>query len=302
MFAATPLRGVFSPILTPVDENLNPDAARLAEFGRYLLDNGCHGLVIFGTTSEATSFSVKERIALVDGLLEAGLPADKLVIGTGAAAITDTAELSAHAVNAGTAGVMMLPPFYYKGMSDQGLFDAFAQIINRVDDDRLKIYLYHIPPVSQVPLTLNLIEMLITHFPDTVVGIKDSSGDWNNQKAMLERFPGFGIFTGSEKFLLDNLRLGGLGTICATANVIPAQIRDLFDNWQAPDAEGRQSALMWMRDVLGGYAAIPALKALVAQRTGDAGWLRVRPPFVALTDEEQKTLYARAEQVLSPVG
>jgi 4-hydroxy-tetrahydrodipicolinate synthase len=296
------LQGVWSPILTPVDNQLNPDAARLAEFGRYLLDNGCHGLVVFGTTSEATSFSVKERIALVDGLLEAGLPADKLVIGTGAAAITDTAELSAHATKAGTAGVMMLPPFYYKGMSDQGLFDAYAQIIQRVDDDRLKIYLYHIPPVSQVPLTLNLIEMLIAHFPDTVVGIKDSSGDWNNQKAMLERFPGFGIFTGSEKFLLDNLRLGGRGTICATANVIPAQIRDLFDNWQAPDADLRQSALMWMRDVLGGYAAIPALKALVAQRTGDAGWLRVRPPFVALTEAEQKTLYAKAEQALSPVG
>jgi 4-hydroxy-tetrahydrodipicolinate synthase len=302
MSAATPLRGVFSPILTPVDENLNPDATRLAEFGRYLLDNGCHGLVVFGTTSEATSFSLKERIALVDGLLEAGLPADKLVIGTGTAAITETAELSAHAVNAGTAGVMMLPPFYYKGMSDQGLFDAYAQIIDRVNDDRLKIYLYHIPPVSQVPLTLNLIEMLITHFPDTVVGIKDSSGDWNNQKAILERFPGFGTFTGSEKFLLDNLRLRGRGTICATANVIPAQIRDLFDNWQAPDADQRQSVLMWMRDVLGGYAAIPALKALVAQRTGDAGWLRVRPPLVALVEEQQKTLYTRAEQALSPVG
>lgn len=302
MSAATPLRGVFSPILTPLDEDLNPDAARLAEFGQYLLDNGCHGLVIFGTTSEATSFSARERMALVDGLLEAGLPAEKLIIGTGTAAITESAELSAHAVNAGTAGVMMLPPFYYKGMSDQGLFDAYAQIIDRVDDDRLKIYLYHIPPVSQVPLTLNLIEMLVAHFPDTVVGIKDSSGDWNNQKAMLERFPGFGIFSGSEKFLLDNLRLGGRGTICATANVIPAQVRDLFDNWQAADAEGRQSALMWMRDVLGGYAAIPALKALVAQRTGDAGWLRVRPPFVALTGEQQKTLYAKAEQALSPVG
>lgn len=296
------LRGVWSPILTPVDADLMPDIQRLAEFGRYLLDNGCHGLVVFGTTSEATSFSAAERMAVVEGLLEAGLPADKLVIGTGTPAITETAELSAHATAAGVAGVMMLPPFYYKGMSDQGLFDAYAQIIQRVNDDRLKIYLYHIPPVSQVAISLNLIDMLVSHFPDTVVGIKDSSGDWNNQKAILERFPGFGTFTGSEKFLLDNLRLGGRGTICATANVIPAQIRDLYDNWQAADADQRQSSLMWMRDVLGGYAAIPALKALVAQRTGDPGWLRVRPPFVALNPEQQAALYAKAAQAVAPVG
>jgi 4-hydroxy-tetrahydrodipicolinate synthase len=292
--STSPLRGVYAPILTPVDDNLNADVARLAEFGSYLLENGCHGLVVFGTTSEATSFSAKERMALVDGLLDAGLPAEKLVIGTGTSAITETAELSSHAINAGTAAVMMLPPFYYKGMSDQGLFDAYAQIISRVDDDRLKIYLYHIPPVSQVPITLNLIEMLVKHFPDTVVGIKDSSGDWNNQKAILENFPGFGTFTGSEKFLLDNLRLGGIGTICATANVISGQVRALFDNWQAADAEERQAELMWMRDALTGLAPIPALKALVAQRTGDPGWLHVRPPLVSLTTEQQTALYERA--------
>ncbi|MEZ4832124.1 MAG: dihydrodipicolinate synthase family protein [Caldilineaceae bacterium] len=158
------LRGVWSPMLTPVDADLMPDLKRMAEFGRYLLDNGCHGLLIFGTTSEATSFSSDERMAVVEGLLESGLPADKLVIGTGTPSITETAELTAHATAAGVAGVMMLPPFYYKGMSDQGLFDAFAQIINRVDDDRLKIYLYHIPPVSQVAISLNLIDMLVREF------------------------------------------------------------------------------------------------------------------------------------------
>jgi 4-hydroxy-tetrahydrodipicolinate synthase len=141
--------------------------------------------------------------------------------------------------------------------------------------------------------------MLIAHFSETVVGIKDSSGDWNNQRAILERFPGFGTFSGSEKFLLDNLRLGGRGTICATANVIASQVRALYDNWQAPDAEERQSALMWMRDALAGFPTIPALKALVAQRTGDDGWLRVRPPFVALGVEEQKALYARTHVAAS---
>jgi 4-hydroxy-tetrahydrodipicolinate synthase len=294
----SPLRGVFAPVLTPVDENLNPDTARLAEFSRYLLAQGCHGLVLFGTTSEATSFSAKERMALVDGLLEAGIPAEKLVVGTGTTAITETAELSAHAVKAGTAGVMMLPPFYYKGMSDEGLFNAYAQIISRVDDERLKIYLYHIPPVSQVPITLSLIEMLVKHFPDTVVGIKDSSGDWNNQKAILENFPGFGTFTGSEKFLLENLRLGGVGTICATANVIADQVRSLYDNWQAAEAEERQSELMWMRDVLTGLPGVPALKALVAQRAGDPGWLRVRPPLTELTSEQQTALYEQAGMLI----
>lgn len=296
------LRGVWSPMLTPVDESLMPDLKRMAEFGRYLLENGCHGLVIFGTTSEATSFSAAERIAVVEGLLDAGLPADKLVIGTGTSSITETAALSAHATAAGVAGVMMLPPFYYKGMSDQGLFNAFAQVIKRVDDDRLKIYLYHIPPVSQVPISLNLLNMLVGEFPDAVVGIKDSSGDWNNQKAILENHPGFGTFTGSEMFLLNNLRLGGRGTICATANVIPGQIRELYDNWQSADAEQRQASLMWMREVLSGFTVIPALKALVAQRTGDPGWLRVRPPFVSLSEAEQKALYAKAAQTVAPVG
>ncbi|MEZ4635272.1 MAG: dihydrodipicolinate synthase family protein [Caldilineaceae bacterium] len=224
------------------------------------------------------------------------------MIGTGTPSITETAELTAHATAAGVAGVMMLPPFYYKGMSDQGLFDAFAQIINRVDDDRLKIYLYHIPPVSQVAISLNLIDMLVREFPDAVVGIKDSSGDWNNQKAILESHPGFGTFTGSEMFLLNNLRLGGRGTICATANVIPSQIRALYDNWQAADAEQRQASLMWMREVLSGFTVIPALKALVAQRTGDPGWLRVRPPFVSLSEAEQKALYAKAAQTVASVG
>ena len=299
---STSLRGVWSPMLTPVDADLMPDLKRMAEFGRYLLDNGCHGLVIFGTTSEATSFSAAERMAVVEGLLEAGLPADKLVIGTGTPSITETAALSAHATAAGVAGVMVLPPFYYKGMSDQGLFDAFAQIIKRVDDDRLKIYLYHIPPVSQVAISLNLLDMLVRAFPDAVVGIKDSSGDWNNQKAILEGHPNFGTFTGSEMFLLNNLRLGGRGTICATANVIPAQSRGLYDNWEAPDAEDRQASLLWMREVLSGVPVIPALKALVAQRTGDPGWLRVRPPFVSLNEAEQKALYAKAEKSLSPVA
>lgn len=295
MTTATPARGVWAPVLTPLDEDLNPDVARLAEFSRYLLDNGCHGLVLFGTTSEATSFSASERMALLDGLLAAGLPAGRIIVGTGTPAITETAELSSHATAAGVAGVMVLPPYYYKGMSDQGLFNAYAQIIDRVNDDRLQIYLYHIPPVSQVPISLDLIEMLIEHFPKTVVGIKDSSGDWNNQRAILERFPGFGTFTGSEKYLIDNLRLGGRGTICATANVIADQIRALYDNWQASDAGQRQAALMWMRDALTGLPVIPALKALVAQRTGDEGWLRTRPPLVALNAADQKILYERVQ-------
>lgn len=286
------LRGVFAPILTPLTSDLQPDIPRMVDHARWLLDNGCHGLVVFGTTGEGTSFSVDERMAVVEGLLAAGLPGERILVGTGCPAFSDTAALSAHAIQAGCAGVLVLPPYYYKDVSDEGLFRAYAAVIERVADPRLRIYLYHIPQVSHVDLSLDLIERLIQSFPETVVGIKDSSGDWTHLQALLDRFPGFGIFTGTEKYLVATLRHGGVGTICATANVIPDQIRALYEAWQAPDADQRQAQVMWLRDALAAVPTIPGLKALVAQRTGDPDWLRVRPPLVPLTAAEQERLLA----------
>ena len=207
-------RGVMSPVLTPFNQDLTPSPSRFVKHCRWLLKQEV-GLAIFGTNSEANSLTVKEKLSLLEALLVAGLPAAKMVPGTGTCALPDTIELTRHAVEAGCAGVLMLPPFFYKGVSDEGLFRSFARVIDAVADERLRIYLYHIPPMSQVPITLPLIERLLKAFPGIIAGVKDSSGDWNNTAAMLKEFQpqGFDVFAGTETVLLKNMRGGGAGCI-----------------------------------------------------------------------------------------
>ena len=199
---------------------------------------------------------------LLERVVESGVDPARMMPGTGTCALPDTVRLTAHAVRLGCAGVLMLPPFYYKGVSDEGLFRSFAEIIERVGDSRLRVYLYHIPPVSQIPISLALIERLLRAYPDAIAGVKDSSGDWNNTKAMLERFApqGFDVFAGSESFLLANLRHGGRGCISATANVNPAAIHALYARWQAADADAMQKNLDAIRATFQKYPMIPALK------------------------------------------
>ncbi len=293
--AAQPFQGVLAPVLTPFDADLEPDTERFVAFCRWLLAQGIDGLAVFGTTSEANSQSADERMALLDALLEAGIPANKLMPGTGTCALSDTVRLTAHAVKHGCGGVLMLPPFYYKGVSDEGLFAAFSEVIQRVGDDRLKIYLYHIPPQAQVPIGLALIERLIKAYPETVVGLKDSSGDWNNTEAVLKAFPGFGTFAGSEVFLLATLRGGGMGCITATGNVNPAGIRRLYERWRTDEADALQEALTATRRIIQARPMIPALKAMVAHFHDDPGWSRPRPPLVALEEAERRALIAELE-------
>src|SRR5512143_4215337 len=194
------LRGVLAPLLTPFRQDLAPDPVRLVAHGRWLLDHGCAALAPFGTTSEANSLSVEEREKLLDALLDGGIPADRLVPGTGCCALPDTVRLTSSAVRRGCAGVLVLPPFYYKAVSDDGLFRSFAEVIERVGDDRLRVYLYHIPPVAQVGVGPKLVERLLRAYPRAIAGMKDSSGDLAHTKAMLERFAkdGFDVFVGSE--------------------------------------------------------------------------------------------------------
>jgi 4-hydroxy-tetrahydrodipicolinate synthase len=195
-------------------------------------------------------------------------------------------------VRLGCAGVLMLPPFYYKGVSDEGLFASYSEVIERVGDERLRIYLYHIPPVAQVPIGLALIERLRLRYPRTIAGIKDSSGDFVNTRALLERFApaGFDVFCGSESFLLATMRGGGAGCISATANVNPVAIARLAREWLQADAEAQQSALDRVRAVFQKLPMIPALKAAIAQFADDDAWTTVRPPLVALTPAERQQL------------
>jgi 4-hydroxy-tetrahydrodipicolinate synthase len=296
---ATPrLQGIFSPVLTPFNADYTPDPDRFIRHCRWLLDQDV-GLAVFGTNSEANSLTVLEKRALLDALLEAGLPAARMMPGTGACALPDAIELTKQAVNAGCGGVLMLPPFYYKGVSDEGLFRAFASVIDAVADERLRIYLYHIPPVSGVPIPLTLIERLLKAYPKTITGVKDSSGDWKNTAAMLERFQpqGFDVFAGSENFLLANMRGGGAGCITATGNVNPSAIVQLYRTWRQDDADAQQKKLDEQRAAFAQFPMIPAMKAAIALKTGRKDWAHVRPPLVDLNVEQQQALAASLDKV-----
>ena len=287
-----PFSGVLVPVLTPFTPSGEPDAGRFVSFCRWLLDQGAGGLAIFGTTSEANSMSPAERMDLLDRLIEAGIPAAKLMPGTGACAITDATSLVRHAVDHGCGGVLMLPPFYYKGVSDDGIFAFIASVIDKVGSPALRLFLYHIPPMAVVGFSLDLVGRLITAYPATVVGLKDSSGDWSNTAALLERFPDFAVFPGSEVFLLDGLRKGAVGCITASGNVNVPGIKKVYDNWRDPQAGASQAEITTLRKALQAYPMVPALKRIVAHYHNDPNWAAVRPPLVPLDRAQSTALIA----------
>ncbi len=286
------IEGVLSPVVTPFRSDLSPDPDRFVRHCKWLMRSGCSGLAVFGTNSEANSMSVEEKLELLDALIIGGVPGAALMPGTGCCALSDSVKMTREAVRMGCGGVLMLPPFYYKGVSDEGLYRNFAQVIERVGDDRLRLYLYHIPPVSNVPITLTLIDRLLGKFPGIVAGVKDSSGDWSNTKAMLEQFKdrGFDVFAGSEVFLLDNMRGGGKGCITATGNVNPGPIGHVFRNWGSPEADKLQAGITATRTIVQKVPMIPALKAIVAHFANDPQWRAVRPPLTELAREQESGL------------
>ncbi len=291
------ITGVLSPVVTPFKADLSPDSERFVRQCKWLVANKV-GLAVFGTNSEANSLAVGERMELLEKLVEAGVDPARMMPGTGCCALTDSVRLTAHAVKLGCAGALMLPPFYYKGVSDEGLYRNYAEIVERVGDARLQIYLYHIPQVSQVPISLKLIERLLKAYPKNIAGTKDSSGDWNNTKATLDAFAkdGFDVFPGSETFLLAGLRSGGKGCISATANVNPAAIHKLYAEWQSADADKQQQDLDRIRSIFQKYPMIPAMKRAIAHWSGHAAWATVRPPLVEVNAEQSKALIADLEQ------
>ena len=285
------LRGVFAPVLTPFNQRLEPDIDRFIAHCRWLIDQQV-GLAIFGTNSEAASLSVDERIAMTEAILLAGIPAARLMPGTGGCSLTDAITLTRHAVENGAGGALMLPPFYFKGVSDEGLFAYYAEVIERVGSDRLKIYLYHIPQLTQVPITLNLIEMLRKRYPDSVVGAKDSSGNWENTKAMLDNFAsdGFDVFPASESLLSRALPLGAAGCISATVNMNPAGIRAVFEGWNGDSGAALQARADVIRTIFQAVPMIPAMKRVVAEFSHHPSWRVVRPPLCPLSDDAAPAL------------
>lgn len=294
--------GVLVPALTPFKPDLSPDAERFTALCTYLLSEGANGLAVFGTTSEGNSISVAERNQLLDHLIAQGVDTATLLPGTGACALTDAVELTRHAVNLGAGGVLVLPPFYYKNQSDDGFYAYFSELIQHIGDARLKLYLYHFPQMSAAPISMDLIARLHGDYPETVVGLKDSSGHWDGTKRMIAEFPDMAIFPSSETLVTEGLSLGAAGCISATANIQVGAIRKLIDAHGTPEAHALNDQVAAVRSAFETYPLIPALKAALARDTGDDGWCISRPPITQLDAEMAGELFSSLDSVSGHVS
>jgi 4-hydroxy-tetrahydrodipicolinate synthase len=291
--AQTQPSGVYAAVLTPLTKELEPDPAMFVAQCHWLIDNGCDGLAPLGTTGEANSLTVDQRIMLIEAAASSGLPMTKFIPGAGSCALGDAVKVTRAAVNAGAAGALLLPPFYYKNPSEDGLFAFFSEVIQRVGDKRLKVYLYHFPQLSTVPITSGLIARLMAAYPGTIAGLKDSSGDWSNSARLLKEFPGFGVFSGSEELLLANLRAGGVGCISASTNVTAPLARPVYLAWKDKAADELQHALTEARLVLQSYPMQAALKQVCSVIQNKPQWLNILPPNRPLSSTQASELMTR---------
>ena len=288
--------GVNAAVLTPMQADLSVDVDRMAEHCRWLLANGCNGLAILGTTGEANSLGVSERLAVMEGLVERGIPPARMMPGVGTPAITDTVLLAQRAASLGCPGVLMLPPFFYKNPSEDGLVAYFSAVIERLGTGT-GVYLYHFPAQSAVPFTLPLIERLLRAWPGVVRGIKDSSSDLAHTLAYVEAFAGegFEVYCGDDGHFRDVLLAGGAGCITAAANVGCALSAAVYADPGGAAGEATQMRLTALRQAVVSAPLIPGLKALTARRTGDAGWEVMRPPHLALAAEARADLFGKID-------
>ena len=293
MDTSAAVRGLWCATLTPLDARGNPDIPRLASHVRELFTQGVEGVAPFGTTGEFPSFSTAERMQGLEALLAAGIPAARVVPGTGAAALTDAIALTRHAVHAGTPRCLIVPPFFFKDISDEAVFTYYARLIDAVAEPALRVYLYHIPQFSGVPVKPDVVARLVKAYPAVIAGVKDSSGDYKNTQALLTRVPQLSILVGHEPHLPQLLRDGGAGTICGVANVFPAMIAALVKPSVDAAAEARIAAFL---KILFDYPFLSAFKAIRAAQTGDAGWNALRAPWLTLDPPREAALLAELAQ------
>jgi len=287
--AGTP-RGVWCAALTPLSPGGGIDTPRLAAHVKRLFAAGVDGIALFGTTGEGQSFALRERRAALDALLAAGIEPRRVLVGTGCAALPETIELTGHAVGCGCAGALVLPPFFFKEVSDDGVFASYARVVDGVGDDSLRVYLYHIPQVTGVPLSADVVARLAAAYPRVIAGIKDSSCDLGHEQAFLRRFPNLDIFVGFELHLPAAIAAGGVGTICGIANLYPRTLRRLFDARDDAARQGELARIGRLVALLDRHSLMPAFKAIQAALTADEGWLAVREPLVALDAAGRRAL------------
>jgi len=288
-----PLSGVIAAIATPIDETGAPDLKRAVNLARYLLDNGCDGLNVLGTTGEATSFSVDERKGVMGAYKENGLPMHRLMVGTGAASVTDAIALTRHAAELGFGGALVLPPFYYKGVPDDGLVAYIESLVKATEQRPIPIYLYHFPAMSGLPWHVALIRRLLDSFPSRIVGLKDSSGDMAYARSAAAISKSFAVFPSTEACLLEARRGDFAGCISATANLNA----DLCARaWSQGDTTALDAAVT-IRKLFDGKALVPGVKALLAHIHGEPSLSRVRPPLAPFSAADRASVIAGHDAV-----
>ncbi len=287
MEKATPLpHGVYAAALTPMNPDLSPDIAKLVAHCQWLKNAGATGLALLGTTGEANSFSLSEKMDLLKQSINDGMDPENVMVGTGSTSYHETTELSKFAFSLGFKHILLLPPFYYKQVTDQGLFDYFKRVVDGLNNPGLGIYLYHIPKLTGVHLSMHLIEKLLNHFPGQFLGMKDSSGDLQHMQQVISEFPGFDVFAGTEKYLLPVLRSGGAGCISATANLTVKMVAELFHGWKSGKADHYQEEITAIRSTLEQYPLVGILKALMAHFMEDTQWQHTQPPNSLASSED----------------
>jgi len=277
-------QGIWPAMLTPLDEALNIDHAKLAAHAQSLLRAGCGGVTIFGTTGEGPSFSVRERKEALEQLIASGFPADRIMVSTSCAALVETTELTQHAVDLGVHGCLVLPPFFFKGVSDEGIFNGYVQVIESINRSNWRLYLYHIPQVIGVSLSHDVIQQLIHKYPKIIVGIKDSACDRVHSVSLAKAFmPPLTVYVGFEPDLTTMGPLGSTGAISGLANFMPRVVHRMVLSSQEPQTVNDAKRVDDMLALLKPYSLMPALKGVMAALSQDVSWLRVRSPLVAMT-------------------
>jgi len=298
------MTGVMTPILTPFNDDLSFAPELYISHAKWLLDNGIHYISPFGTTGEALSMTVEERLAAVDTLADNGIDPGVMMPGTGLCNLEDTVTLCRHAVKLGCKAVMTLPPFFYKNASDDGLYAYFERLVETVNLPELKICMYHIPPLAGIGFTPSLAGRLSRAFPEIFIAYKDSSGDFENTKAVIASAPGVAVFPGSEHFLKEGMDHGGMGCISATCNINPAAIRHVYDvaaGAKGDDLDKINSEVIAFRKMVEGYAPIPAMKGLLAEKRKDSRWRNVRQPIMPSNPSSSEALIRDLGDRLQPL-
>jgi len=284
--------GVNAAVLTPMNADLSVDLDRMATHCRWLLANGCNGLGVLGTTGEANSLGLQERMDVLEGLIARGIPAARMMPGTGVANLTDTVLLTKHAEQVGCPGALLLPPFYYKNPSDDGLLAYFNEVIQRVGGS-IAFYLYNFPQQSAVPFSVSFLDRLRSANPGKVRGIKDSSGNYENGLSYIEAFArdGFEVYAGDDTLLKPLLEKGAAGCITAASNVNCSVGAQVYTGWNTSAGAAAHEVLAATRKAVISVPLISGLKALVARNTGDARWETIRPPHLPLNEAQKTALF-----------